>query len=207
MFGLLLVLQERTIEGTGFPIVDDYEAGFRRFVDVVIPLKRTLDRQTYVDFGSYDGRSPDTFVIWGSYEPVYGFPRYRAEPPNVVRSAIWELRFKNSSNNPGLVQFDTVRFHPTYASYFGVFRDGQAVDIPVNFLKSIITIAPPPKGDLNWDFELRPSDLVLILNCVTLRVPPPAGNASCDLNCDGEGSAADVVLMIRGVFLKEEFPC
>jgi hypothetical protein len=61
------------------------------------------------------------------------------------------------------------------------------------------------KGDLNQDGTLAPADIVLVLNCIFLNVPTPAGLDACDL--DGNGpSASDVVVMINAVFLENPLP-
>ncbi|HEU4436454.1 MAG TPA: hypothetical protein VFR89_03240 [candidate division Zixibacteria bacterium] len=73
-------------------------------------------------------------------------------------------------------------------------------------MKSVITVAYP-KGDLNQDVALSPADVVWILNCVMLQMPPPGGVSSCDVNCDGMGTPADIVLELNAVFLGEGFPC
>jgi len=67
---------------------------------------------------------------------------------------------------------------------------------------------PQMKGDLNADGILTASDVVLILNCAFLGIPPPnAPPAACDLNCDGVLTAADVVILLNMAFLASPPPC
>ncbi|HLG93562.1 MAG TPA: hypothetical protein VI546_01875, partial [candidate division Zixibacteria bacterium] len=82
-------------------------------------------------------------------------------------------------------------------------------DLKVNFVKSVITVVIPPKGDLNLDLALTPADVALILNCNFCGAcpPPPAGIAACDLNCDGMRTPADAVLELYAVFLEWPLPC
>ncbi|MGH8004630.1 MAG: putative Ig domain-containing protein, partial [Limisphaerales bacterium] len=63
------------------------------------------------------------------------------------------------------------------------------------------------RGDLNADGQLSPADVVALLNCVYLGVPPFTGEESCDMNCDGQHSPADVVLLLKRVYLVEPLPC
>lgn len=67
---------------------------------------------------------------------------------------------------------------------------------------------PQLKGDLNADGILSAADVVLILNCVFLGIPPPnAPPAACDLNCDGLLTSADVVILLNMTFLQTPAPC
>lgn len=63
------------------------------------------------------------------------------------------------------------------------------------------------KGDVNLDWLLSATDVVLEINAAFLgqSFPAPFGNA--DGNCDGLLTAADVVLELNAVFLGVAFPC
>ncbi len=63
------------------------------------------------------------------------------------------------------------------------------------------------KGDLNADGRLSGTDLVLLLQCILLGQPPPVGAWACDLDCNGLGSAADLVRLINAIFQEAPFPC
>jgi len=71
----------------------------------------------------------------------------------------------------------------------------------------LFLIAVGPKGDLNWDGILSSADVVLMLNCALLGIPPPVDAGLCDLNCDGVTTAADVVLHLNATYLGFPFPC
>lgn len=75
-------------------------------------------------------------------------------------------------------------------------QDSSVLTLPVQVFQ---------KGDLNQDGALAPADIVLVLNCIFLNVPAPAGLDACDL--DGNGpSASDVVVMINAAFLEDSLP-
>lgn len=62
------------------------------------------------------------------------------------------------------------------------------------------------RGDLNFDNNLSPSDLVLMLNCVFLVL----GNCDicfADVSCDGLLTPTDVVKELNAVFLREPIVC
>lgn len=64
--------------------------------------------------------------------------------------------------------------------------------------------APPaccPKGDMNGDWQMTPSDVVGMLNCVFME----NGCAPCkdDLNGDGNNTPSDVVMLLNCVFMEQ----
>lgn len=75
-------------------------------------------------------------------------------------------------------------------------QDSSALAVPIQVFQ---------KGDLNQDGALAPADVVLLLNCIFLSAPPPAGAGACDM--DGGGpSPSDVVVLLNGVFLASPLP-
>jgi len=85
------------------------------------------------------------------------------------------------------------------------FIDSQGTDVPVNFVKGVITVVN--KGDLNMDGALTAEDAILLMNCTFLGIPPEGGTELCDVNCDGLFTPADVVLELLAIFFGQPFPC
>lgn len=195
---MALVLKTTSTSGGAYAIV----ARPRGFSGVINPLGY-LRYGAATGFGSYHSDSPDTFLVYGQFDPA---DPSTLEPPNSIRKAMWEIKFDTVLNNLGTIELDS----GTYSS-FGYTTEfvpaNPIIDMPVNFLKGVLTVPSYRKGDLNQDVALTPSDVVWILNCVMLGMPPPAGEGACDLNCDGQNSPADVVLELNAVFLQEPFPC
>ncbi|HEU4436453.1 MAG TPA: hypothetical protein VFR89_03235, partial [candidate division Zixibacteria bacterium] len=171
----------------------------RSFFSVVTPLVNTLKFDWASGFFSYHSDSPDTFLLSAGRDPADPATH---EPPNSVRKAVWEIEFDTVLSNLGTIELDS-------ATYFGVpttFTTIEPVtDLPVNFLKGVLTVPSYKKGDLNQDRVLSPADVVLMLNCIALGQPPPAGEITCDLNCDGAPRPADLVLLLNAVFLGSAF--
>ena len=193
-----LVLKTTSTSGGAYAIVGRP----RVFSGVINPLVG-LRYGTAAGFGSYHSDSPDTFLVYGQFDPA---DPTTLEPPNPIRKAIWEIKFDTVLNNLGTIELDS----GTYSS-FGYTTEfvpiNPIIDMPVNFLKGVLTVPSYRKGDLNQDVALSPADVVWILNCVMLQMPPPGGVSSCDLNCDGMGTPADIVLELNAVFLEAAFPC
>jgi len=148
-------------------------------------------------FTRYNSTSPDSFSLVGFFDPM---DPATIEPPNLARKLFREIKFDTVFNSVGTVEFDTA----TVFNQTG-FTNTDNVVLPVNFVKSVVTVVP--KGDLNADGGLSPTDAVLTLICVNLGEAPPNGAAFCDLNCDGMNSPADIVLELNAVFLGSPFPC
>ena len=174
----------------------------RSFLGVVQPLTNTLRYFPNTYFASYNSSSPDHFAVGAGYDPENPAT---IEPPNDSRKAVWELKFDTVWATAGTFELDSI--------YYGFERIGfintAIQDVKVSFVRSTITVPPPPKGDLNWDLALTAADVVLILNCVFCSdcPSPPVGAGACDLNCDGLRTPADVVLELNAVFLSRPFPC
>lgn len=172
----------------------------RTFAGVVNRMTNTLGGQFGSNFGEYNSSSPDRFRITATYAPENPAD---IEPPNSTRKLIWEIKFDSVLNSPQIIELDTGTVDgPTS------FVSTLPGNIPVNFVKSVITVdAPSIKGDLNLDCEVKTSDVVRELQCVLLESTPEAGRDSCDLNCDGQISPADVVVFLNYEFLAENWPC
>ncbi len=196
--GIHLPYEERSLSGGAYLVV----AHPRTFDGTVNRLTYTLNFTSVTAYSRYNSVSPDSALLAGfaSDDPS----RNSLELPNAVRKPFWELKFDTVLAAFGQVQLDSI----VYPSGVSIgFVDQTPKDIKVNFVKSIISVAAAPKGDLNLDFRLMASDVVLELYCVMQGIPPPAGTNSCDLNCDGENTAADVVLLLNATFQEETFPC
>lgn len=124
------------------------------------------------------------------------------EPPNAVRKALLEIKFDSVLSYPGIIEFDSARVLGTLVTSFSNVRSQV---LPVNFVKSIITVMP--KGDFNLDGSLSSADVVELLNSVFLMEMQPSGVYPFDLNCDGARSPADAVWELYAVFLGRPFPC
>jgi hypothetical protein len=102
----------------------------------------------------------------------------------------------------------SLHFVPSAGIYDSLVLSGLSVRIDSS-LTVILHQRPPSglKGDLTNDGLLTSSDVVMMLNCVFLGIPPPTGSASCDVNCDGISTSSDVVVELNAVFLGAPFPC
>ena len=146
---LTLALRESTITGTGYAVLDSMGNGGDpdgwALSDCVTFLKKTLNGNPAENFSDYDGKSPDRFLVAATFSPTSTNPFRQAEPTNVTRSAIWELKFMSTTKSPGVVQIDTTKL--SVATLFTVIRNGgrDVRDVPVNFVKSLITIQPEPE--------------------------------------------------------------
>ncbi len=145
----------------------------------------------------YNSESPDSFLVGAFFDPLQPAT---IEPPNAVRKALWDIKFDSVWSNPGTVEFDTGRVVQSTS-----FTNTVPVDMPVHFVKSVITVVP--KGDLDLDGQLSAADVVLLLNCVFFTDPTSAAASPCDLNCDRQRSPADAVWLLQAVFLGRAFPC
>lgn len=191
---MLLPLVETSTSGGAYAIL----AQPRSFSGVVNPLTNTLRGSTVISYARYRSNSPDTFSVAGIID---GADPATIEPPNASRKAFWELKFDSVWAVPGTFELDSVIYDYRYIS----FTNTVPQDLKVNFVKSVIAVAP--KGDLDLDFALTTADATLVLNSIFLGNAPPAGLLACDLNCDGMRTPVDVVLELYAVFLSRPFPC
>lgn len=164
-------------------------------------LTSTIGYSYVINTTRYNSTSPDSFLIAGFFDPM---DPATIEPPNLARKLFRELKFDTVLNSVGTIELDTATVGGQTTRFTnGV--NGVYTDLPVNFVKSVVTVAL--KGDLNLDGGLTPADAVLMRIGVYLGEEPPGGMALCDVNCDGMVTPADVVVQINAVFLGEPFPC
>ena len=164
---------------------------------VVSELTNTLNGSRVFYGGRYHSNSPDSFALQNTFDPLDPGTH---EPPNLVRKALWEIKFDTVFNNLGTIEFDSAK------TIFGTgLVNTVPRDVPVNFVKSIITVNL--KGDLNLDGGVTPADVVLELMCIYQGIVPPAGQSACDLNCDGQVTAADVAVFLNFKYLGAAWPC
>jgi hypothetical protein len=195
LWGMALALEEKSTSGGAYMLFSHP----RTYSGVVARLTNTLTNGV-VNFDGYNSSSPDRCAISGFGDPLNPAA---IEPPNSARKAVWEFKFDTVFNSAGTVEFDTAE----YVLATG-FSTAGGLALNVNSLKSVVTVVTNPlKGDLNLDGEVRPSDVVWELQCVFLGEIPPAGRARCDLNCDGQATAADVAVFLTYKFLTLVWPC
>ncbi|HXF49618.1 MAG TPA: hypothetical protein VNL73_09390 [Verrucomicrobiae bacterium] len=195
---LTFVCRESSLVGSAYVLLNRSPGGALTFGSVVTPLTNTLRYFANISVSSYNDHSPDRFLIAAGFD---GSTPETIEPPNAARKPIWELKFRHSSDSAGQVILE----NSTIAGLVSLFTNTAPVDAPVNFLPAILTLAY--RGDLDMSTVLTPADAVLILYAVMQNLPPPAGFGACDLNCDGERTLADVMLLMNAVFGGEGFPC
>jgi len=159
--------------------------------------KASLPSPVSIPGRRYNSVSPDSFLLAGGFDPLNPAT---IEPPNAARKALWEIKFDSVLSNLGTIELDTGRVSNNTA-----FTNTVPQDLPVNFIKSVITVEL--KGDLNLDGEVRVADVVLELYCVFLGIAPPAGPSACDVNCDGEITPADVAVFLNYKFITLMWPC
>jgi len=172
----------------------------RNFNGVVSRLANTLEGSLVFNFSRYHSNSPDSIRVAGVFDPL---DPGSLEPPNAVRKAFYEIKFDTVLNGAGTIELDTGTIVQRTT-----FTNTVPVDVPVNFVKSTVTVVTNPlKGDLNLDGEVRPADVIWELYCVYLGDTPPAGRSACDVNCDGQATPADVAVFLTYKFITLVWPC
>jgi len=128
----------------------------RNFLGVINPLTYSFRYGVASNFSRYDGQSPDSFVVGAGYD---GTDPATIEPPNAVRKAVWEIKFDSAFiyTYPGTFELDSAVVGGQPGCYFT--RNAPVADLPVNFVKSVITVAVN-KGDMNEDGRLSAADIV-----------------------------------------------
>jgi len=197
---MVLVLAETTISGTAYALLNRSATGQLTFGSVVNNLTNTLRYFTAASFLAYNNASPDRFKLAAGFD---GANRETIEPPNAVRKPVWELKFRHSSDSAG-----QILFYPSIVSGSGsVFVDTRPVDLNVNFLPGVLTVEQQ-KGDLDLaGNDVTGADIVWEIRCIFGGETPPAGRSACDLNCDGEITATDIVVMLTYNFVTLIWPC
>ncbi len=190
----------RTIAGTAYALLNRSATGPLTFGSVVNNLTNTLRYFTAANFVAYNDVSPDSFRLAAGFD---GTDPATIEPPNVVRKPVWELKFGHSSDSLGQVLF----YPSILAGRVSGFVDTRPVDLNVNFLPGVLTVEPQ-KGDLNLGGDdVTGADIVWEIRCIFGGDTPPAGRGACDLNCDGEITATDIVVMLTYNFVTLIWPC
>ena len=153
---MVLALRESTIVGSAYALLNRNLGGFLTFSSVVNPLTGTLRYNFGSNFATYNDNSPDRFLFGAGYD---GYDQATVEPPNSVRKAIWELKFRHTSDSMGLVEFDSTRINGQ-SIYFTTSFPWR--DVTVNFQKANFEITSNASLGL-----LEPE------NFATLSIPTP----------------------------------
>ncbi|MGE5692510.1 MAG: dockerin type I repeat-containing protein [Candidatus Zixiibacteriota bacterium] len=186
-------VREQSISGGAYMTL----AHPRTFSGAVNRLTSTVGVQRVIEFHRYHSNSPDSLYIATGFDPLDDATK---EPPNSVRKALWEIKFDSVFNNIGTIEIDS-----NFPGHRSGFTNTVPADIPINFVKAVITVER--KGDLNLDGIVSPADVVLELYCVFLNQAPAAGRSACDVNCDGEVTPADVAVFLNYKFITLVWPC
>jgi hypothetical protein len=105
-------------------------------------LQATLQFFTVLGTAGYNSSSPDSFNFAGVYDPT---DEATAEPPNAVRKAFYEFKFDSVQAALGQVELDPSK---TVVQPAGFVSKRTGLDVPVNTVAGILTVAvPPPTPD------------------------------------------------------------
>jgi hypothetical protein len=199
---ITLALVERSITGGAYMTL----AWPRTFKGVTGALNTPLQNghNRGLNGFHYNSVTPDTFILWMIYEPT-DIPG-SSEPPNLMRRRILEIKFDSVKSNLGALELDSAFVkHPSgpvlSTSFVGPLLD--PLDIEVNFVKGIITVAEPARGDMDGNGAFTLLDVTLLTNCVFVE---GGYQPRADATCDGVASPADVVAILRKVFLEYALP-
>ena len=132
-----LSLVERSISGGAYMAL----AWPRNFDGVVTSLNTRLQNGVAKILNGlhYNSTPPDTFIVAMVYHPL-DVPG-TAEPPNLVRKRILEIKFDSVWSNCGIVELDSALFRPTASHWiFTSFVGLAPADVMVNFVKGTITV-------------------------------------------------------------------
>lgn len=208
LLGVAIPLEERSLSGGAYGILGygpNYPSpprdgdGIGSFVNLLPPPQLNLTVGPDSD-APYHSDSPDTFMYQGTAVNPTG---PRRVPPGPTRPLI-DILF-DSILGPGQFELDSTKVSAITVQFAALGNNNTPVK--VNFVKGVITVGEPKKGDMNRDGVLTSSDVVMLLSCAVLGIVPPAGSGFCDLNCDGMATSADLVLELNAVFLGIPFPC
>lgn len=124
-----LALKETTLSNGAYLILSHP----RSFAGVVVPQTTTLQGSKIFFGGKYNSTSPDSFLVSGIFDPL---DPTSIEPPNAARKALWDIKFDTASATAnGIVEFDSAKVNQNTG-----FTTTFPLDIPVNFVKSQITV-------------------------------------------------------------------
>ncbi|MCI0331561.1 MAG: hypothetical protein L0196_11580 [candidate division Zixibacteria bacterium] len=136
---MVLPLIERSLSGGAYMTLSRP----RSFTGVVALLTdNTLRYFTGVSF-RYNSVSPDTFLLAAGGD---GVDPSTNEPPNPTRKGVWDIKFDTVTKvDPvGTVGFDSGRV----SGQIPYFTKTGAIDVPVNFVASVIQVGVPFQLDL-----------------------------------------------------------
>jgi hypothetical protein len=129
----LAVVQTSTSNG-GYAVT----AWPRVFNGTISRLTSTLNGSLVYNNTRNHSQSPDSNLWAGVFDPLDPTTH---EEPNAVRKAIWEIKYDSASATslPGAFEVDTVQHQQRTG-----FTNTVPRDLPVNFVKGVITISIPP---------------------------------------------------------------
>jgi hypothetical protein len=169
------------------------------------------------NYGFEDNSLPDTLLVGGLWLPNY-FPRL---PPNSARECVSLYFYIPDSESPGQFCIDNIFVPlagswlvddgvgpmPYPPSYSGCTEtDGTNPTCPAVCFPVATTARPC--GDINWDGVVNLSDMVNLLNYMTLLgAVPPFEYVFADVNCDGRVNIADAQFIIEYIFMGGDIPC
>jgi len=133
---LILPVVIRSISGGAFVIIarPRTQSGTLNQLTSTLPFIITNDKTNSV--------SPDSFR-W--FSDVFAGSDY--ETPNLTRKGFWEIKFDTIRPNLGTVEIDSASINTTTV----LFTTKDLIDLPVNFVKSTITVVP--SCNTNFDFQ------------------------------------------------------
>lgn len=127
--GFTLPVELKTVSGPAFVLL----AEPRDFAGTINRLTSTLGQNlTFSDF--VNDSSPDSAIWAGFWNPNN---RNTAERPNAARKAIWEIKFKHSSDSLGDVHLDSAVIFDNRVHFVDLFGN----EAEVNFVKGIVRIS------------------------------------------------------------------
>jgi hypothetical protein len=126
----------------------------RNFNGTIRRLASTLTGSSIFFGARYHSNSPDSALWAGVYDPLDPFT---LEEPNLARKAFWEIKYDSVQNFLGDMEVDSVRTTQSVG-----FTNTVPVDIPVNFMKGIITVTTVGIRDV--DKGQRPQNYSLSQN-------------------------------------------
>ncbi len=188
IIGLALPLREETYSGDAYAVL----ATPRTFNGTVTPLTNTLRYSSGHNFNFYDGVSPDRFLLVGNSD-VTDLGN-TTEPPNAARKAIWDIKFNSvtgTGNCTGKILFDTTLDIERIFDNTIQFVDANKKRVPVNFLRSFVTVAGTVAPTQNLTLQMIPFGNVLKgvggwvqMKCINSGNGPAGGIATWTLPPD-----------------------
>lgn len=134
---LTLAVVERSTAGKAYAVLGRP----RTFKGVANRLTSTLGGSLVLNAGNgnmYNSSSPDSFLLAAVYDNL---DPANIEPPNAVRKAFWEIKFDSVLDKPGTFEVAGGRVVQP-SGFTNLFPK----DVPVNFVKGVVTVAPKRKA-------------------------------------------------------------